>query len=191
MSAQLLPRFTVEEYLAHDRAAEVRSEYYNGEILVMAGGTRRHSLILGNTFWELRNALKGKGCLVFSETRLAVDRTRHYTYPDVMVVCGAPSPAGDSNDVLDNPLIVVEILSPPTERADRGRKFAGCRAIGSVKEYVMVSQDEPRVEVYRRGAEGVWQYFEFLGVDSYLELESIGSRIPLAGVYENIDFGDE
>ena len=127
MSALAHPLATVEEYLAFDDATPGRHEYYRGYILAMAGGTYRHGVVSGNVITALNNALEGKPCSVTtSDVRLAVDLESHYTYPDVMVVCGEPVFTTRSAHTVRNPVVIVEVLSPSTERADRGRKFTDC-----------------------------------------------------------------
>ena len=111
-----------------------------------------------------------------------------YTYPDVTVVCGEPQVADDHNDTLLNPWLIVEILPKSTEAHDRGPKFARCRQIDSLVEYVLVSQDEPLVEVFRRQSDGQWLLTEHQGLDASCRLESLDCSIPLSGIYQKIDF---
>src|SRR5947208_1973079 len=124
MSAQSLPRITPEEYLEAERAAEFKHEYYDGHMYAMAGGTLVHSLIIGNTTHALHEALKGRDCLVLpTELRLRVSYAGLYTYPDILVICGEPQFADNHADMILNPKLIVEVLSPSTEGHDRGFKF--------------------------------------------------------------------
>ena len=151
MPAQPLPRITPEEYLAADRAAEFKSEFYNGQMYAMAGGKAAHSAIIGNLTAGLHQALRDRPCVVYpTELRLRVSPTGWYTYPDIMVVCDEPRFADEQNDTLLNPTLIVEVLSPSTEAHDRGFKFAQYRKLDSLREYVLVSQSEPRVERFVR-----------------------------------------
>ena len=137
MSVRTKPFITPEEYLERERAAEFKSEYYNGEIFAMSGGSRNHVLIAGNCQMALRSALKDKGCLVFqSDLRVHIPSNDLYTYPDVVVVCGEEQYLDNQKDTLVNPVLVVEVLSPSTESYDRGQKFEFYRSIASLQEYV-------------------------------------------------------
>jgi Uma2 family endonuclease len=109
-------------------------------------------------------------------------------YPDVSVVRGKPEVADDQNDILLNPTVIVEVLSPSTEAHDRGLKFARYRRMESLREYVLVSQEAPHVEVFRRQEDGHWVLTEYFGLDSVCRLESIDCAIPLAGIYERVEF---
>jgi Uma2 family endonuclease len=188
MSAQAIPHYTVAEYLAIDDEADRKSEYYQGCILAMAGGTPAHGLITMNTALHLNAGLRKKNCRLINDVRLAIDRASHYTYPDMMVVCGEVKVARGQKNTVTNPVLIVEVLSPSTEREDRGRKFAGYRTIAGFREYVLIAQDEPRVEVYQRTEDGAWILHEYLGLEAVAELESVECSLPLAGIYEKAGF---
>jgi Uma2 family endonuclease len=192
MSAQPLPRLTAEEYLATERAAEIRSEYYDGVMYAMAGGSFPHSVIIGNLFGELRSALRKRGCFVVSnDLRLRVSPARVYTYPDIIAGCDPPRFADDQKDTLLNPALVIEVLSPSTEAHDRGYKFVQYRQLESLREYVLVSQSEPRIERFERQADGRWVLSEHVGMDAVCRFESVGCDVPLADIYENVAFGEQ
>jgi Uma2 family endonuclease len=188
MSAQPTPRLTPEEYLAIERAAEFKSEYYDGQMFAMSGGSFPHALIAPNLTRALGNALAGRGCKVFSSDLRVRASRRAYFYPDVTVVCEAPRAADDQNDILLNPAVVVEVLSKSTEGYDRGLKSQQYRQIDSLQEYALVSQTEPRIEVYRRAPGGEWILREFTGLDSGCHFASLSCDIPLAAVYEGVSF---
>jgi len=157
MSAQPQPRLTPEQYLEAERAAEFRSEYYGGHIFAMSGGSYRHAQIIGGVVRELGNALKTRPCsVVTNDLRLRVSPDGLYTYPDVLVICGEPQFADYQRDTLLNPALIVEVLSPSTEAYDRGFKAQQYRTLASLEEYVLVSQAEPRLEVFRRQPGGHW-----------------------------------
>src|SRR5712692_7135469 len=151
MSAQPQPRLTPEQYLEIERAAEFRNEYYNGRMYAMSGGSHPHAIVIGNLAFALRSGLGKRPCLVTtSDLRVRVAPAGLYTYPDVVVVCGEPRYADNQIDTLLNPMLLIEMLSPSTEAYDRGFKSAQYRTIESLQEYALVSQAEPRVEVFRR-----------------------------------------
>ncbi len=191
MSASAIPRITPEQYLALDRAAETRSEYYDGVMYAMSGGSHPHALIIGNLQGALWAALRKSPCAA-SPTELRVKiRERAYAYPDVVVVCDEPKYLDGETDTLLNPSLVIEVLSPSTERHDRGFKSARYRLIESLREYALVSQTEPRVEIYRKQASGDWLLSESVGLDAVCRFEGLKEepvRIPLAEIYERVQF---
>lgn len=192
MSAQPLPRLTPEEYLAIERAAEFRSEYYDGVMYAMAGASYIHNIIVGNLAGELRSALRKRGCFVVSnDLRLRVRPGRVYTYPDIIAGCDPPRFADDQKDTLLNPALVIEVLSPSTEANDRGYKFAQYRQIEFLREYVLVSQTEPRIERFVRQADGRWVLTEHVGLDAICRFESVDCEVPLADIYENVTIGEQ
>lgn len=177
-----------DEYLAIERAAEFRSEYYDGRMYAMAGASRPHVLIVLNLGAELRLALKNRRCEVYTiDLRLRVS-PKTFTYPDLMVVCGGPLFADGRKDTVTNPVLIIEVLSKSTEAHDRGLKFAQYRGIESLQEYVLVSQTEPRVERFRRQANNQWILNESIGTDAVLSLESVDCQIPLKEIYDKVDF---
>jgi Uma2 family endonuclease len=158
----------------------------------MAGGSIPHNVIAGNVYGELKRLLKGRGCLVtIGDVRLRVSPGRVYTYPDVMAVCGETKLADDQKDTLLNPALVIEVLSPSTEAHDRGYKFAQYRQLESIREYVLVSQSEPRVERFERQPDGRWVLSEHVGMNAVCRFESVDCEVPLADIYENVAFGEE
>ncbi len=182
---------TAEEYLALDRAAEFRSEFLNGEIIAMSGGSMRHSGLQINLAVEVQTALRGSSCQAFnSDLRVRVS-PRVYTYPDLTVVCGRPMLAGDREDILLNPTAVFEVLSPSTEYYDRIVKFQHYRGIESLQDYILVAQDQIRVEQYTRGDASTWTLRDYQHAEDVLRIASIGVSVPLAGIYERIEFPPE
>lgn len=181
-------RYTPEEYLALERKAQYKSEFVNGTIVALAGATRRHNLIAGNVFGELRGQLRGRNCEVYmSDIRVKVDPTGLYTYPDVAVACAQIRFEDEHADTLLNPTVIVEVLSASTEAYDRGEKFVHYRRLESLREYVLVSQDRVRVESYvRRGAQ--WLLSEASGLDETVRLESIGCDVVLRDIYDKVRF---
>lgn len=189
MSAQPQPRLTPEQYLKIERSAEYRSEYYNGQMYAMSGGSFNHVRIIGNLAFELRAGLKQRTCeVVTSDLRLRVSPEGLYTYPDVTVVCGEPKFADDQKDTLLNPVFIAEVLSPSTEAYDRGFKAAQYRTLESLQEYALISQAEPRVEVFRRQPGGGWLLSESAGLDAACRIDCLDCRIALAEIYGKVTF---
>lgn len=184
-SPAVRPPVTEVEYLAMERASTTRHELWNGEVFAMTGGTLTHAALAMNMGAALIAALGDRDCLVLSaDAKVHVPLTRAFVYPDVTVVCGELKSLDGHRDVLLNPLLVVEVLSEGTERFDRGDKFAGYRSIPSVVDYVLVSQDDRRIEVYTRQSGGGWllqTYEDETG--SAVSLPSIGLTVELGAIY--------
>jgi Uma2 family endonuclease len=182
-------RYTIGEYLVCERSAHEKHEYRDGEILAMAGGSYRHSLILANLIGELGNALKGKPCRALeSNLRVRIPRTPLYTYPDASVICGEPKfdPNDEALETITNPRVVLEVLSPSTEAYDRGEKFARYRQLESLEAYVLISQDVPRVELFLWQSDGTWLFRVFSGMEARVELAGLGIELPLAEIYAGV-----
>lgn len=189
MSQQLKTLVSPEEYLRLERQAECKSEYLNGEIFAMTGASRNHNLITVNVSRELSQQLKGRPCEVYSaDMRVKVLWNGLYTYPDVAVVCGEPKFEDDQIDTLLNPTVLFEVLSPTTERYDRIAKSSYYRTVDSLKEHLLVAQDEVRLEQYVRQADGQWLLFEYLTLDSTLRLDSLDCALSLKDVYDRVTF---
>lgn len=187
MSTQPKPRLTPEQYLEIERKAEFRSEFYDGEMFAMAGNNIEHATVVLNLGNVLGPALRGR-CRVFqTEVRVRINSPGLYTYPDVIVVCGGIEYADAEFDTLTNPTIIMEVLSPSTESYDRGKKFEYYRKVASLREYVLVSVDQPHVECFTR--DGLkWILSEADGLESALRLESVDLTIPLGEVYLDLVF---
>jgi len=189
MSRQVKSYITPEEYLAFERKAETKNEYVNGEIFAMTGASRKHNLIALYIAGELRQQLKGKPCEVYpGDMRVKAPASRSYVYPDVVVVCGEPQLEDDYLDTLLNPTLVVEVLSKSTESYNRLAKSSYYRTIESLSEYLLVSQEEYRVEQYVKQAEGRWLLADVRALEAEIELESIGCSFALRDIYERITF---
>ena len=189
MSSVLKHRYSAAEYLAIERQAEYRSELCDGQIVAMAGGTERHAAICDNLLERVKARLRGGPCRPYSSSlRVKIEATGNYVYPDLSVVCGERRFEDEKRDTLLNPRLVIEVLSPSTERRDRGWKFRNYQLIPSFEEYLLVSQDEPRVERFVRQDSG-WLMTATSGLDSTLRLESLDCELPLAEIYEDVVFG--
>jgi Uma2 family endonuclease len=186
MASNPVVKLTEDEYLAIERAGEFKSEFIGGEMFAMSGGSPRHSKLQWNLVMELGGAIRGKGCTGFgSDMRVRVSAAM-YTYPDISVVCGTPRYADGESESLLNPTVIVEVLSPSTEKYDRGLKFQHYRTIESLNDYLLVDQDQIRIEQYTRQADGTWMFRDYQKQEDELSVESIEVSIPLARIYENV-----
>ena len=189
MSALPKTSLTAAEYLAIERAAETKSEFFDGEMFAMAGTTKNHARIVMNLSRELSARLKGRRCEPFAtDLRVKVEANGIYTYPDLVVVCGEQLFEDDLLDTLLNPTLIVEVLSETTERYDRVKKFDLYRALPSLLEYILVSQAEPRVEQFLRQPDGGWNLRITTDPTAFVNLTSIGCEIPFAEIYERVEF---
>jgi Uma2 family endonuclease len=185
-SAALRTRYTPQEYLALERDAEYRSEYVDGLIVPKPGGSRKHSLITTNLCAELANRVDQCLCETYAvNMRVLISQTGLFTYPDVTVVCGEPLFLDEKQDTLLNPTVIVEVLSPKTEAYDRGKKFEHYRRLPSLREYILVAQDEVLVERFLREGDD-WHPTSLRNIDDSLQLASIDCNVPLREVYAKI-----
>ena len=180
---------TAAEYLAFEREAEARHEFVDGQIVEMSGGSVRHATICDNLLICVQARLRDTGCRDFSASlRVKIEATGNYTYPDLSVLCGEARLEDDRQDTLLNPRLIVEVLSPSTERHDRVWKFRNYQLISSFEEYVLVSQDEPRVERFLRQGDIGWLMTQVVGLDQTVRFESITCELPLIEIYEQAAF---
>jgi Uma2 family endonuclease len=192
VSTQPKNRITPQEYLELDRKSEIRNEYFDGQMFAMSGATREHIKIVANITMELGSQFLDRPCELYpTEMRTKVSETGLYTYPDIAAVCVEPLFEDDHFDTLLNPQLIIEVLSDSTESYDRGRKFAQYRNIDSLREYVLVSQDECRIERFSRQDDGTWLYIETTDPQGSLELQSVTCRLSVARVYHKVDFDRE
>lgn len=188
MSTAAKRHITPEEYLALERKAEFRSQYFNGEIFAMAGASPNHVQISSNISGTMRELLKGQNCRVGAiDMRIHVPATGLYTYPDVFVVCHEPKYSESQRDVLLNPGILFEILSDSTESFDRGMKFANYQTIDSLTDYLLVSQTEYRVERFRRQPTGDWLLSVFSSLKDSVPFPDLEIELPLSEIYYLVD----
>lgn len=184
MSVQPKPRYTRAEYLSMERAAETKSEFFDGELFAMAGATRAHNLITLNVARQIGNDLDEGPCEVYaSDMRVLIEATGLYVYPDVVVVCEEPRFEDATGDTLLNPLVIVEVLSNSTESYDRGRKFENYRQVPSLREYVLIGQRQRRIEKYLRQSDGSWVLTEVTGAEGEILLDTVGCSLSLERTY--------
>jgi Uma2 family endonuclease len=178
------PRISVEEYLEREKDGSVRHEYVDGRIFAMSGASLRHSLIINNVSRWLA-ARAGDGCNVFTNDAKVKVGTSAYYYPDIVMTC---SELPQNEYVCPEPLLLIEVLSPSTEQIDRREKLLAYQRISSVKEYVIVAQDQVLLEVYRWQQDGELEH-ETLTDGDDLRLTSTGADLPLSEIYRGVSFG--
>lgn len=188
MVSTIKRRYTLDEYRTLEEKVEGRSEYRDGEIVPMPGGTLKHSRISGNIFAFLKFLLRDAQFEpINSDLRLWIPEYRRGVYPDVMIFEGEPQLNGDRLDEVLNPILIVEVLSPSTADYDRQNKFRIYRSIPSFSEYLLIEQDEPFVERYSKQTQG-WLLSEFNGLERSISLESVGMELPMAEIYRGVVF---
>jgi Uma2 family endonuclease len=185
-----LSSISPEEYLAQETVAQEKHEYYDGEIIPMAGASINHNYIVGNLYFLLRVALKGKEFIPFTtDLRLWVPLRNAYTYPDVVVVAGTPQCYLDRSDTITNPIMLIEVLSETTSRYDRGDEFVVARSIPTLRDYLIVDQARCLVEQFTRVDEHKWLFTEYHDMEQVVELSFDTSlHLALRDVYERVDF---
>jgi Uma2 family endonuclease len=179
---------TPDQYLELDRKAEFKSEYYLGEMFAMGGARWTHNRLVANLIATLHQQLRSGPCQTLpSDMRVQVESAGMYTYPDVIVVCGEPQFLDENRDTLLNPTLIVEVLSPSSEVYDRGRKFEYYGSLASVSEYLLVSSERVRAELYTRQSDGRWLITAVGRLEDSLDLQSVGAHLALADLYERVD----
>ncbi|MDT5156299.1 MAG: hypothetical protein QOH51_656 [Acidobacteriota bacterium] len=175
-----------EEYLTIERRADFKSEYVDGVAYAMAGGSERHNLIAANVIIALGVQLRDGACRVYpSDLKVRVPNSKRFFYPDVSVICDETQFADEERDVILNPIVVVEVLSDSTEAFDRGKKFLSYQQIESLKEYLLVAQDEFVVEHFLRQEDG-WLYTKASGLDASIALPALNCRVALSDIYNKV-----
>jgi Uma2 family endonuclease len=194
MSAQKQIRtiLTAEEYLAAERRASVKSEYVNGDVTAMAGGSSNHSEIATNVIGILKQQLRDRPCRVFnSDIKVRIDKANAFRYPDVSGLCGPVLYHDSTHDAYCNPAVIFEVLSPSTEAFDRGEKFRLYRLLDSLFEYILVRQERVEVEVWTRGNEGVWTCVVYNERTDSFPLRTLDCTLTLGEIYEKVEFTAE
>lgn len=169
------------DYLLSERQSETKAEYVDGQVLAMAGASERHNRLLSNLIMLVGPQLRGGGCRIYPSD-LKIKVANRYFYPDASIVCGKAVFTDDMNDVVLNPTVLFEILSPSSAAYDRGVKFLSYQGIESLREYVLISQDEEIVETYRRHLESSWLYSR---AEAELHLDSVGVKVRVCDLYED------
>ena len=189
MQPELKPHLTAEEYLALERQAETKSEYWNGQVYALAGASHEHTIVAANTISLLVTQLRERPCTVHgSDMRVKVQEAGLYTYPDIVVVCGRAQFEDTRRDTLLSPTVLIEVLSRSTEGYDRGAKFQAYRTLGSLSDYLLIAQDQPVIEHYGRQPDDRWLLSAYQGLDAIVQVASIGCSLPLTDVFDKVEF---
>lgn len=191
MQTQPIPEYRFEDYLAIEReSTDVKHEYFAGQVFAMSGGSYEHSLITANLARALGNRLGGSPCVVLSsDMRIRIETADAGAYPDVSVLCGEPIFHDARRDVLTNPVLIAEVLSPSTEAYDRGGKFALYRQLPSLRHYLLVAQDQIAVDVFTRQPDGRWVLDAYTDPDAEIRLEVPDCRLSVRELYDRVIFG--
>lgn len=185
-ATNVLPRMTRLEYLEFEEASEEKHEWHDGEVLAMSGGMFSHAVIATDANRAIGRRLEDGPCdVIDSNMRVWLDAARRYVYPDGLVYCGEPEfdETDGKRTTLLNPTVIIEVLSDSTKAYERGEKFAAYRAVPSLREYVLIEQDRPQVEVYFRHGDGSWRFDAYEGLDAVATLRSVNVDLPLREVY--------
>lgn len=192
MSVAPKRRLTPQEYLAIERKAEFRSEFFNGEMFAMAGAREPHNRVKENLAGEIYHRLKGSQCRSYSsDMRVKVSATGLYTYPDIVIVCGKGEFEDEHVDTLLNPQVIIEVLSESTANYDRGKKLRRYKQIASLQEYALVAQDEPAIHRYIRKPNGEWTQDSVEGVEQEFGFATLPVKVPLKDIYAGVSFPKE
>ena len=185
-------KYSIEEYLALEAGAKEKLAYFDGKIRPMPGGTPLHNEIASNVVYVLKSLIKQiaekKFKLYNSDMKIWIERLQHIVYPDAVVVCEKPLLYPGRKDIITNPLLIVEVLSPGTEEYDKHDKFMEYRTIPSFQEYVYLRQDAVEGAAFHRERGGLWRESNAVGLESVLPLYSLGAELRLAEVYEEVEF---
>lgn len=181
--------YTSEEYLALEIASETRSEFRNGEIVAMTGGTPAHNEIAGSFFFLLKSALRRQPYSIFmTDQRLWIPGANLHTYPDVMLMPRPPILKPGRKDTVMDAVLIAEVLSDSTEAYDRNKKFEHYRTMETLQEYVLIDQYRPHVERYEKQSENQWIFTEYSGLDTSFALSSAPVEIEMSDLYEAVEF---
>jgi Uma2 family endonuclease len=178
---------SIEEYFAREDTAEHRSEYYRGDVFDMAGGTPNHNRITVNLSSLLNAQFRGGPCEAFLvDLRVQVAKDTHYTYPDVIVVCGELEFADGRSDTITNPVVIMEVLSESTRDYDRGTKFTAYRGIETLTDYILIDQNAVHIEYFLKECDGTWRLREYFSTEEVVEIKSTEATLPVNAIYERV-----
>ena len=187
MSVQPRRHWTPADYLAFERSHPDKHEFVDGQIVLQAGGSRNHALIGTNVTSSLHQQLRQRPCMVYgSDMRVVIPQARRYVYPDITVLCGAASFEDALDDSLTNPTLIIEILSPSTERYDRGKKFQAYQTLDSFQEYLLIAQDATMIEHFVRRSDKLWTFDVITDANAVITLTSIDCTLRVEDIYEKI-----
>ena len=187
-ATEVKKRYSPEEYLALEEKSEFKSEYHDGEIIPMTGGSFNHNEIITN-LWLLKSKLRGKGYRFYSsDVRLWISKYRKFTYPDVMVIQGEPTPYNNRTDTLMNPRSIIEVLSKSTQEYDQNEKFKYYRSIPELQEYVLINQYELEIQQYTKTENNLWIYRVYEAMEDIVKFASVDVEMNVSEIYEGVSF---
>ena len=187
-ATEVKKRYSPEEYLALEEKAEFKSEYHGGEIIPMTGGSFNHNEIITN-LWLLKSKLRGKGYRFYSsDVRLWIPKYGKFTYPDVMVIQGEPTPYNNRTDTLMNPRSIIEVLSKSTQEYDQNEKFKYYRSIPELQEYVLINQYELEIQQYTKTENNLWIYRVYEAMEDIVKFASVDVEMNVSEIYEGVSF---
>lgn len=188
MAEKSLENYSIADYLVIDNQSDTKNEYFNGVIIGMAGGTLNHGIIGNNINTAINNGLRAneKKCTAINgDVKIYIEKANSIVYPDGMVICGAIKTAELDQNSVTNPILIVEVLSQSTERNDRGSKFHKYCSLPSFREYVLIDQYQPVIDILYRSEEKYWKMVTIIGLDKSIYLNSIQLEIKMADIYRN------
>ena len=193
MSLQPKTAYSFDDYLGVEReAVDTKHEYVAGHVYAMTGASYHHNLIAANLVRRLGNQLDAGPCTVLSnDMRVRVEAADASTYPDVVALCDEPAFHDERSDVLTNPILLIEVLSPSTEGYDRGGKFALYRALPSLRQYILVAQDRYSVDVFTRRDDNRWVLTAYSDPDDLIRFDAIACAVPMSEIYARVRFEPE
>ena len=187
MGEKVLDRkLSIAEYLEFEKTADIRHEYHDGEIFAMAGGTRNHGKLGSNIVTELTLIERRKGCTTFNgDVKIWIEEYHRFVYPEASFVCGKIEDSRHDTECITNPALIAEVLSDSSEAYDRGDKFRYYRTLPAFREYLLIDQKRPVVQVFFRKDDNIWEMREVAGLDETIYLQSLESEIQMADLYRN------
>jgi len=181
--------FSPQKYFEGEEIAEYKNEYYHGEIFAMSGASFNHNVISGNVFAKLHSSLRDPSCFVFAgDMKIQIEKDAYYTYPDISIVCGDIEFTQNRDDIIENPLVIIEILSRSTKSYDRGDKFSAYRKIRSLRDYILIDQYARHVEYFFKNKADRWELEELKNPNDILKIRSVGMELSLEAVYDRVRF---
>jgi Uma2 family endonuclease len=190
MSAAPILKYSIAEYLENEEKSLEKHEYYQGEIFAMAGASIPHNQVVRNALYSVEDYLrKTDKCQIFpSDLKIHVEANLLFTYPDLSIVCGKIETLENHKDIVTNPAVLIEVLSPTTQDYDRGGKFKLYRDIPSLKEYILISSLEVLVEKYNKQPDGTWILHEYKTENDSFTIASIDMPVEMKSLYRNVEF---
>ena len=186
MQRQPQRHYSVDEYFAVEAGSPIKHEYCNGEIFAMAGASVAHNDITANVVGTLRLSLRGTSCRAFGNDLRLLTPGGLYTYPDVLVICGRITLTPDRPDTVTNPVLLAEVLSDATRDYDRGEKFTLYKALPTLREYLLIEQNQVGVDHFQRQDSGAWTMTSYDRLTTLVSLVSIPVQLPLSEIYRDV-----